>query len=98
MPYIKQETRYLFDEMVDGLAKVIFTESDRELGSPAGNLNYIITTLLDKTYSQWNDNYTYFNEKVGILECAKLELYRRRIAPYEDEKIELNGDVFPEKK
>ena len=31
---------------------------------------------------------------VGVLECAKLELYRRMAAPYEDEKIEDNGDVY----
>ena len=29
-----------------------------------------------------------------MLECAKLELYRRVAAPYEDEKIDQNGDVY----
>jgi hypothetical protein len=31
---------------------------------------------------------------VGALECAKLELYRRLAAPYEDQKIKLNGDAY----
>jgi len=31
---------------------------------------------------------------VGVLECAKLELYRRIAAPYEDEKIVETGDVY----
>jgi hypothetical protein len=31
---------------------------------------------------------------VGVLECAKQELYRRILIPYEDAKIELNGDVY----
>lgn len=31
---------------------------------------------------------------LGVLECVKLELYRRVAAPYEDRKIEENGDVF----
>jgi hypothetical protein len=30
---------------------------------------------------------------MGVLESAKLELYRRKIAPYEDDKIAENGDV-----
>ena len=30
---------------------------------------------------------------MGVLECCKLEFYRRVAAPYEDIKIEENGDV-----
>ena len=31
---------------------------------------------------------------LGCLLCTILELYRRKAAPYEDEKINLNGDVL----
>ena len=31
---------------------------------------------------------------IGALECAKLELYRRIAAPYEDTKIQENGEVY----
>lgn len=31
---------------------------------------------------------------LAALEAAKLEFYRRQVAPYEDKKIESNGDVF----
>jgi hypothetical protein len=31
---------------------------------------------------------------VGVLECCKLELYRRLVSKYEDIKILLNGDVY----
>ena len=34
------------------------------------------------------------NELIGALECAKQELYRRVVAPYEEDKIEENGDVY----
>jgi hypothetical protein len=34
------------------------------------------------------------DEVVGVLECAKLEIYRRIAAPYEDKKIVENGDVY----
>lgn len=30
----------------------------------------------------------------SIIELTKKEIYRRLIAPYEDKKIEINGDVF----
>lgn len=33
------------------------------------------------------------NNFVGELECCVLEIYRRLISPYEDEKISENGDV-----
>jgi len=39
-------------------------------------------------------NYRNINELVGVFECAKLELYRRVASPYEDEKIQSNGDVY----
>ena len=38
-------------------------------------------------------NYANANKLMGVLECSKLELYRRLIAPYEDTKVNENGDV-----
>lgn len=34
------------------------------------------------------------NSGIGALEAAKLEFYRRVVAPYEDKKIFDNGDVY----
>jgi len=34
------------------------------------------------------------NEVIGVLECAKLELYRRVAAPYEERKRIENGEVY----
>jgi len=31
---------------------------------------------------------------MGALECAKQELYRRLIAPYEDQKLAGSGDIY----
>jgi len=39
-------------------------------------------------------NYKTLSEFIAELECAKLEIYRRQIAAYEDYKIAQNGDVF----
>lgn len=65
-----------------------------DLPDNAGELNYVISTLVDDYLFHNEKNYAYINEVIGVLECAKLELYRRIAAPYEDEKIEKNGDVY----
>lgn len=58
----------------------------------AGELNYVFT-MLAKAYFQRNHNYQGINDVIGALEGAKLEFYRRAVAPYEDVKIEQNGDL-----
>ncbi|MDP7157392.1 MAG: hypothetical protein QF922_04125 [SAR324 cluster bacterium] len=55
-----------------------------------GELNYIITRILKETYPQ---RYHTINRAIGVLEACKLEYYRRVAAPYEDTKIQQNGDV-----
>jgi hypothetical protein len=56
-----------------------------------GHLNYLVSTIIDDVYPR---NYTSLNAAIGVLECIKQELYRRVVAPYEDTKIEQNGDVY----
>ena len=81
MPYIKGESRPILD-------KIVIQVPD---GLIAGELNYLITKILLGTRPRGYSNY---NALIGVLECVKLELYRRAVAPYEDEKIEENGDVY----
>ena len=38
-------------------------------------------------------SYADYAEVLAALEAAKLEFYRRHVAPYEDKKIKENGDV-----
>jgi hypothetical protein len=81
MPYIKQERR---DAILAG-------------GKPqdAGELNFAISVLVDNYLkAKGGIRYSHLNEVIGAMDCAKLELYRRVAAPYEDEKIEENGDVY----
>lgn len=87
MPYIKQEDRYrLEDEAMD-----VGEAYPRPRN--AGELNYIFTKLCHAYWESNGKNYQAFNDIIGALEGAKLELYRRRVAPYEDLKIAENGDV-----
>lgn len=58
-----------------------------------GELNYCISVLVHEYLKSKSVNYTRINEVIGILECAKLELYRQLAAPYEDKKKAENGPV-----
>lgn len=79
MPYIKQQLR----------------QAVRATGPETpGELNYLITLLVQAYIEQRGESYQTYNDAVGALESAKLELYRRKIAPYEDQKIQENGDVY----
>ncbi len=84
MPYVKKSDRIRLDE-----------EGDAQT---PGELNYIITKTVDAYLNRTPCNYANYNEVIGVLECAKLELYRRVIAEYEDLKMAENGDVYTSEK
>lgn len=85
MPYIKQAKR---DELQAAIVDLL---DALELSTP-GDLNFVISSLI---WSKWMDDpsYTKGNELMGVLECAKLEFYRRRLAAYENRAITANGDL-----
>jgi len=60
----------------------------------AGELNFLITNLITKYIFMKGEKYQHYNDVIGALEGAKLEIYRRKIAPYEDIKMKENGDVY----
>ena len=78
MPYIHQSERDILDTI--------------KAMSP-GQLNYLITRQV-RNYLGAAYSYRDLNEVIGVLECVKLELYRRVAAPYEDKKMKENGDVY----
>ena len=61
----------------------------------AGELNYLITSVCHRYLEEHGERYQTYADILSALEGAKLELYRRWVAPYEDRKIEENGDVRP---
>lgn len=82
MPYITQDRRDVLDH--------IATETPND----AGELNYLFTMIAKRYLRKHGLRYQRINDLMGALEGAKLELYRRVAAPYEDTKIEENGDVY----
>lgn len=85
MPYIHPADRLRFTDALNALP----------VPSTPGELNYLLTELAHRYVNANGQDYQSFNDVLGALEGAKLELYRRRIAPYEDQKMLHNGDVWP---
>lgn len=85
MPYIKEADRFYLDlGTLGGLGKSCDTP---------GELNYVLTQIING-YWKNGQNYQCINDVLGALEGSKLEFYRRVAAPYEDQKIQENGDVY----
>lgn len=78
MPYIRQEARQR--------VKVMGPER-------AGELTYNLYKECMNYLNQKGFQFAHFADVLGALEATKLEIYRRQIADYEDQKIEENGDV-----
>jgi len=87
MPYIKKEDREKWKVIIDEVVNKLNFSPENAV---EGELNYLITSILKKVYSPKYFNY---NRAMGLLECIKAEFYRRVVSPYEDKKIEENGDV-----
>jgi hypothetical protein len=84
MPYIKQDDRSKFNAAATEIAGK---------AECAGDLNYAITVILHSYLKRKVVKYANVNELIGMMECCKLELYRKVAAPYEDLKANQNGDV-----
>jgi len=81
MPYIKNKKQR---KVINRIIKLFAHEI-----TPNGNLNYFLFGLSKKYCLSYEDYKTF----IGELECAKAEIIRRQLSPYEDEKIKKNGDV-----
>jgi hypothetical protein len=81
MPYVTQEKR---DSFFQGNGII----------ETPGDLNFVITKVCLEYFDNKKQSYQTYNDIIGALECCKLEMYRRSVAPYEDVKISENGDVY----
>lgn len=58
-----------------------------------GQLNFVITKLCHHYIEGHGLRYASVNAAIGVLECAKQELYRMVAVPYEDKKRKENGPI-----
>jgi hypothetical protein len=84
MPYIKKDDRNVLTNKVHKVSTQIET---------VGELNYCISLLIHDFIKTVGLKYAVINSAIGVLECAKLELYRMIAGPYEDKKRLENGSV-----
>ena len=87
MPYVKQYKRNKYEKILEELVKILKALPPEEID---GELNYVVSKILREIYPL---RYFHINKAIGVLECIKLEYYRRVAAPYEDLKIEETGDI-----
>lgn len=84
MPYIKQSKRKDIDGGLDHSSIAI---------DDKGDLTYALYKICVNYMKKKDVNYTNLSITMSCLEDAKLEWYRRKMVPYEDQKIFENGDV-----
>ena len=87
MPYIKPELRKPFEDCIDNMVSKMYHTMT------AGELNFIISSLIDSYIIIKGLKYQNLNDVVGVLECAKAEFYRKIVVPYEIEKEKDNGPI-----
>jgi hypothetical protein len=87
MPYITQEDRISTEDN-------LFDQGLQSVPNNAGELNFLVSTLIDNYLTKNGVRYRHINEMIGALECCKLELYRRIASPYEDVVMAKNGDAY----
>ena len=92
MPYIKRSDREVIGIRLDGLLNEI--RGDAMSAWSPGDINYVITRIIVTWTAKQGSDYVAYNAAIGILECAKFELYRQVIAGYESGKKYDNGDVY----
>jgi hypothetical protein len=90
MPYIENRDRERIDPAVQGFLLTV----KKEAKNGPGILNYILSNIIHAYVEERLISYRVLNEVMGVLECVKQEYYRRIAAPYENKKIEENGDVY----
>ena len=86
MPYIKLVDKQRIT--TDGLSIEVDAPNN------AGELNFALTEFCKAYFHVNGGRYQQINDIIGALEGCKLEFYRRVAAPYEDTKIQENGDVY----
>lgn len=87
MPYIPLQQRVDIDSGLLGEGITWCPEN-------AGELNFLVSTFIANYIRTKGLKYAVLNEMIGALECAKMELNRVIIGPYEDLKIAENGPVY----
>ena len=91
MPYIPPGQRTALDSEIDSLVRALKLVGGT---TDPGVLNYAIFTTLKRLFGLPSEvRYVKLHCIAGVLSNVSDEIYRRYAAPYENQKIEENGDI-----
>ena len=91
MPYIKQKDRRKFEPQLGKLRECV-KNNLWDVTMSKGDLTYLVYALGLEFFKN-KKSYTNISTAISCLNDAAEELRRRYLNPYEDKKIEENGDV-----
>lgn len=92
MPYLGEETKKDIDEKHYG-NEIYDRFSSMKPEELAGAINYLNFKIVRTWIKKNGKRYWILALIIGTLICCVIEIYRRIVAPYEDECIVKNGDV-----
>lgn len=96
MPYINEEERPELEDAINSLITAIRENktglnNPNDMASHLGRINYSFSRVLGGLMG--SPSYNKIAMITGVLENIKQEFYRRVASPYEDIKINQNGDI-----
>lgn len=89
MPYIKKYCRSHIDRKIESVIEHLGKLDEETL---AGEMNYCFSKIAWTLFEK-KRKYARINTINGVFISAQQEFARRKVGPYEDEKIQENGDL-----
>lgn len=91
MPYIKKKYRKNLKAVIKDIVKEMDDFDDDEI---EGVLNFVLTTITNRAMKpEGGWRYYAINRTIGVLEAVKAEFIRRVAGPYEEDAVDINGDI-----
>jgi hypothetical protein len=96
MPYIDKNERLELDNSIELITKAIkdikiHMDNPNDFSIYLGRINYVFSNILGNLMG--DPSYRKIAMITGVLENVKQEFYRRIAEPYENIKINQNGDI-----
>ena len=96
MPYISEEERLELDNAIDQMVDSIKNtqcnlNNPNDFSNYLGRINYCFSRVIGQLVQK--PSYKKIAMATGVLENIKQEFYRRVASPYENKKINENGDI-----
>lgn len=88
MPYIKKEKRGWFNGYINAIVNLIVRREKNDTNSLVA---YVIYKIIKYIYGK--PSWEVMSDGIKVLDSVKEEFRRRELFPYENRKIEENGDV-----